>query len=257
MRPFPRASSTEIEALPEVEAAAGGILDLQSNSNPAQLVGADGKKIGGAGGAPTFGVGLDSSELRFSPLSLAEGDMGARRRPGRHRREHRERQRLRGRRHDRRGRARAGEAVRDHRHREVRLASTRSAARRSPSSTFRRRRPSSRRRGTSTRSRSRRRTGVTPEELVQALEPLVPSTAEVQTGSEQAAADAERHERGHRDHHVHPPRVRRHRALRRRLRHLQHAVDHRRAAHARVRHAADARRLPPPGARVGRRSRAS
>ncbi len=33
--------------------------------------------------------------------------------------------------------------------------------------------------------------GVTPEELVEKLTPLVPSTAEVQTGSEQAAADAE------------------------------------------------------------------
>jgi putative ABC transport system permease protein len=61
----------EIRALPEVEAAAGGIIDLQSNSNPAQLVAADGKKIGGAAG--TLGVGLDSSELRFTPLSLTEG----------------------------------------------------------------------------------------------------------------------------------------------------------------------------------------
>ena len=34
---------------------------------------ADGKKIGGSGGAPTFGVGLDAQHLRFSPLSLTEG----------------------------------------------------------------------------------------------------------------------------------------------------------------------------------------
>ena len=61
----------EIRAVPEVEAASGGIFDLQSNSNPAQLVGADGKKIGGAGGA--LGVGLDPSELRFTPLALSEG----------------------------------------------------------------------------------------------------------------------------------------------------------------------------------------
>jgi putative ABC transport system permease protein len=71
--PVPETLLQEIEALPEVEAAAGGIFDLQSNSNPAQLVDADGKKIGGAGGAPTFGVGLDSSELRFSPLALSDG----------------------------------------------------------------------------------------------------------------------------------------------------------------------------------------
>ncbi len=71
--PVPAALLEEIRALPEVGAAAGGIFDIQSNSNPAQLVDAEGKKIGGAGGSPTFGVGLDSSELRFSPLSLTEG----------------------------------------------------------------------------------------------------------------------------------------------------------------------------------------
>ena len=49
-----------------------------------------------------------------------------------------------------------------------------------------------------------------------------------------------------------PARLRRHRALRRRVRHLQHALDHGRAAHARVRDAADDRRLPPPGPRLGR-----
>jgi putative ABC transport system permease protein len=63
----------QIRAVPEVEAAAGGIFDIQSNSNPAQLVDDDGKKIGGAGGSPTFGVGLDASQLRFSPLSLVKG----------------------------------------------------------------------------------------------------------------------------------------------------------------------------------------
>ena len=63
----------DVTALPEVEAAAGGIIDLQSNSNPARFVDENGKTIGGAGGAPTFGVGLDSSQLGFSPLSLVEG----------------------------------------------------------------------------------------------------------------------------------------------------------------------------------------
>ena len=63
----------EVKALPEVEAAAGGIIDLQSNSNPARFVDENGKTLGGNGGAPTFGVGLDSSQLGFSPLKLAEG----------------------------------------------------------------------------------------------------------------------------------------------------------------------------------------
>jgi putative ABC transport system permease protein len=69
--PIPAQLLDEIRALPEVEAAVGGIFDIQSNSNPAQLVDADGKKIGGTGGS--LGVGLDSSELRFTPLSLTEG----------------------------------------------------------------------------------------------------------------------------------------------------------------------------------------
>ncbi len=43
--------------------------------------------------------------------------------------------------------------------------------------------------------------------------------------------------------------VRRHRALRRRVRHLQHLLDHRRAADTRVRDSADDRRLAPAGAR--------
>ena len=50
-----------------------------------------------------------------------------------------------------------------------------------------------------------------------------------------------------------PARVRRDRAVRRRLRDRQLAVDHDRAAHARVRDAADDRRLAAPGARVGDR----
>ncbi len=61
----------EVGALPEVEAAAGGIIDLQSNSNPAKFVGESGKPLGGD---PTFGIGLDSSQLRFTPLRLVEGE---------------------------------------------------------------------------------------------------------------------------------------------------------------------------------------
>ncbi|MGH3036811.1 MAG: ABC transporter permease [Gaiellaceae bacterium] len=63
----------EVRALPSVEAAAGEIADLEANSNAAKLVDADGKAIGGGGGAPTFGVGLDSSQLRFSALELTAG----------------------------------------------------------------------------------------------------------------------------------------------------------------------------------------
>ena len=54
----------------------------------------------------------------------------------------------------------------------------------------------------------------------------------------------------HVDHPLLPVDVRRHRALRRRVRHLQHLLDHRRAADARVRDAADDRRVAPAGARA-------
>jgi putative ABC transport system permease protein len=63
----------EVEGLPGVEAAAGQILDLQTEANSAQLIGKDGKAIGGTGGGPTFGMGLDSSQPRFNPFKLATG----------------------------------------------------------------------------------------------------------------------------------------------------------------------------------------
>ena len=49
-----------------------------------------------------------------------------------------------------------------------------------------------------------------------------------------------------------PAGLRLHRAVRRRVRHLQHAVDHRRPAHAGVRDAADPRRLAQAGDALGR-----
>ena len=64
----------EVRALPSVEAAAGEIADLEANSNAAKLVDEDGKTIGGGGGAPTFGVGLDTNQLRFSALELTAGE---------------------------------------------------------------------------------------------------------------------------------------------------------------------------------------
>ena len=56
---------------------------------------------------------------------------------------------------------------------------------------------------------------------------------------------------GHVLHPLLPARLRRHRAVRRRVRDLQHALDHRRPAHARVRDAADARRLAQAGPALG------
>ena len=53
------------------------------------------------------------------------------------------------------------------------------------------------------------------------------------------------------DHQDRPARVRRRGGPRGRVHDLQHALDHRRPAHARVRAAADGRRRAPPGARLG------
>jgi putative ABC transport system permease protein len=63
----------KVRELPSVEAASGSIVDLQDNSDPANLIDRDGTVIGGEGQGPTFGVGLDSSQLRFTPLRLTSG----------------------------------------------------------------------------------------------------------------------------------------------------------------------------------------
>jgi putative ABC transport system permease protein len=188
--PVPESLLNDIEALSEVEAAAGGIFDLQSNSNPAQLVGSDGKKIGGAGGSPTFGVGLDASELRFSPLSLADGNWA--RGPeqvvidantagdngyavG-----------------DRIGVATLGPVKQYEITGIARFGSLDSLG----AATFAvfdvpTAQALFEKEGHYDSISVAAADGVTPEQLVEKLAPLVPPTAEVQTGAEQAAADAE------------------------------------------------------------------
>ncbi len=59
--------------------------------------------------------------------------------------------------------------------------------------------------------------------------------------------------RGDHVHPRHPAGLRRHRPVRGRVRHLQHALDHGGPALARARHAAHARRVAPAGAAVGDR----
>jgi putative ABC transport system permease protein len=62
-----------VNALPEVEAAAGGFIDIENESNEAKLIDKKGQAISPGGDAPTFGFGMDASDERFSPLTLAEG----------------------------------------------------------------------------------------------------------------------------------------------------------------------------------------
>ena len=91
--------------------------------------------------------------------------------------------------------------------------------------------------------------GVPPEKLVAEIRKILPPGTQVRTGDAQAAEDASEHERVHRLPAEVPARVRRHRALRRRVRDRELALDHDRPAHARVRDAAHARGVAPAGAR--------
>ncbi len=69
----PAALLARVEALPEVEAAAGGFIDLENGSNEAKLIDKEGQAISPGGDAPTFGFGMNAGDERFSPLTLAKG----------------------------------------------------------------------------------------------------------------------------------------------------------------------------------------
>ncbi len=62
----------KIQALPEVEAAAGTILDLSGDANQAKILDKQGKAI--QGNNPTFGLGVNPEDERFNPFRLVEGD---------------------------------------------------------------------------------------------------------------------------------------------------------------------------------------
>jgi putative ABC transport system permease protein len=61
-----------IRALPEVESAAGTILDLSGDANQAKILDRDGEAI--QGNNPTFGLGVRPEDERFNPFRLVEGD---------------------------------------------------------------------------------------------------------------------------------------------------------------------------------------
>src|SRR6266498_4612450 len=65
-----------VTRLPDVEAAAGQIFDLNSSSDYAKLIDRNGKAIGGT--APTFGFGFGGVDSRFNPLALVEGRWASR-----------------------------------------------------------------------------------------------------------------------------------------------------------------------------------
>jgi putative ABC transport system permease protein len=68
----PESTLSKVRALPDVQEAAGTILDLSGTSNTARMLDRDGKLIG-TSGSPTFGFGIDSDADRFNPFVLTEG----------------------------------------------------------------------------------------------------------------------------------------------------------------------------------------
>ncbi|HKG66538.1 MAG TPA: ABC transporter permease, partial [Solirubrobacteraceae bacterium] len=68
----PASLLAKVKDLPEVEAAGGTIATDEANKS--EIIGHDGKVLGGAGGAPTFGLGYDAANPQFSPLELESGD---------------------------------------------------------------------------------------------------------------------------------------------------------------------------------------
>ena len=94
--------------------------------------------------------------------------------------------------------------------------------------------------------------GTSAKELVRAVAPLVPGSLQVKDSAKQAKDEAAGAQQLDVDPEVLPARLRRDRAARRRVRDLQHAVDHRRPAHTGVRDAADARRVAQAGHAVRR-----
>ncbi len=63
---------TKVRALPDVQQAAGTIVDLSGNSDQVKLIDRGGKVIT-ASGNPTFGFGIDKDAQAFNPFRLAQG----------------------------------------------------------------------------------------------------------------------------------------------------------------------------------------
>ncbi len=61
----------EIRSVPGVAEVGGNLVDLQGSSSIAKILDRDGEPIGG--NMPSFGLGIDPSHPRFNPLTLAEG----------------------------------------------------------------------------------------------------------------------------------------------------------------------------------------
>ena len=236
-------------SVPEVAEAEGGV------DGEAQLIGDDGKAIV-YGGAPNLGFSIANGDSPFNPLTLVEGAWPKAGR-GRDRRRDGRQGGLRGRRDDRRPgrRARSSSCASPG---IVKFGSV-STIGGATLAGF----------DLPTAQRLFDKPGKLDEIAVAAKPGVTDRAADRRRSSRSSRrtrrsgrARAGRRGRGgdERVHHVPadlPARVRRHRALRRQLRDRELALDHDRAADARVRDAAHARRLAPPGARARSCSRRS
>jgi putative ABC transport system permease protein len=67
----PASLLARVKQLPDVDEASGQIFDLTSGANYAKLIDRNGKTIGGQ--APTLAFGFDGGASRFNPLTLTDG----------------------------------------------------------------------------------------------------------------------------------------------------------------------------------------
>jgi putative ABC transport system permease protein len=72
----PESLLPKVRALPGVDSAAGAIFNLTGSSDLAKLVGKDGKPLGNSN-QPSFGFGFDATDSRFNPMTLTAGRWAA------------------------------------------------------------------------------------------------------------------------------------------------------------------------------------
>jgi putative ABC transport system permease protein len=72
----PASVLAEVKALPEVQTATGQIFNLNDSSDYGKLIGRDGKPLGTSGN-PTFAFGLDPGIGKLNPMTLTDGRWAA------------------------------------------------------------------------------------------------------------------------------------------------------------------------------------
>ena len=216
-----------VRGLDGVEAATGTVIDETST----KILKPNGKAID-TNGAPSFGFGLDPSQSQFNPLKLVDGNWPSGRGRGRDRRRALRTSRS-------TGSATPCASARSKPVRPFRVTGV--AQYGSVSSlgsatfvvfTIPVAQELLEREGQFDAISVAAKQGVTPEQLVSAIEPVLPDD---RPGTHRPRAGRRRRLRDLRVHELHPllpARLRRRRPLRRRVRHLQHDVHHRRPADA-------------------------